>query len=247
MCAEELEAKPPDMAKSLPAGSKLHAKYTDGNFYVAEVVEWVTKKKKLPIKVHYLGYAASEDRWVGREDVRSKQLEPLPKEEKKEEAPAKGKKGKKAKAEAAAAPAAEAPTMPEVGAKLDAKFTDGKMYKAEVIQVSTAKKRSKAPVKVHYTGYGEDEDMWVALDDLKMPKGKKGKKAKAEAAAAPAKDEVPVPQPGMRLQATFEADGKFYVAEVLEVGVKVHYLGYGADEDAWVPLSKVKSKALKKK
>ena len=36
-----------------------------------EVVEWVTKKKKLPIKVHYLGYAASEDRWVGREDVRA--------------------------------------------------------------------------------------------------------------------------------------------------------------------------------
>jgi hypothetical protein len=34
---------------------------------------------------------------------------------------------------------------------------------------------------------------------------------------------------------------------VLEVGVKVHYLGYGADEDAWVPLSKVKSKALKDK
>jgi hypothetical protein len=149
------------------------------------------------------------------------------------------------------APAAkeEASTMPEVGAKLEAKFTDGKMYKAEVIQVSTAKKRKSAPVKVHYTGYGEDEDMWVALDDLKMPKGKKGKKdkkAKAEE-PAPSKDEVPVPQPGMRLQATFEADGKFYVAEVLEVGVKVHYLGYGADEDAWVPLSKVKSKALKKK
>merc|ERR1719247_1229848 len=103
----------------------------------------------------------------------------------KEEAPAKGKKGKKAKAEAAAAPAAEAPTMPEVGAKLDAKFTDGKMYKAEVIQVSTAKKRSKAPVKVHYTGYGEDEDMWVALADMTLPK-KKGKKAKAEAAKEPA-------------------------------------------------------------
>ena len=34
-----------------------------------QVVEWVTKKKKNPIKVHYLGYAASEDRWVGREDV----------------------------------------------------------------------------------------------------------------------------------------------------------------------------------
>merc|ERR1719218_110138 len=98
---------------------------------------------------------------------------------KKEEAPAKGKKGKKAKAEAAPEPAkAEAPTMPEVGAKLEAKFTDGKMYKAEVIQVSTGKKRAKAPVKVHYTGYGEDEDMWVALDDLKMPKGKKGKKDK---------------------------------------------------------------------
>ena len=63
-----------------------------------------------------------------------------------------------------------------------------------------------------------------------MPKGKKGKKAKAEAAAAPAKDEVPVPQPGMRLQATFEADGKFYVAEVLEVGVKVASLALVWDE-----------------
>jgi len=232
------------MATSLPAGTKLHAKYTDGNFYVAEVVEW-TKKKKTPIKVHYLGYDKSEDRWVGREDVRSKQLEPLPKEDKGEK-PAKEKKGKKEKA---AAPAKEEASseLPEVGAKIKAKFTDGKMYAAEVIQVSTAKKRSKAPVKVHYTGYGEDEDMWVALADMTLPK-KKGKKAKAEAAKEPAaKADVPIPTAGTRLQATFAADGKFYVAEVLEVGVKVHYLGYGADEDAWVPLSKVKSKALKGK
>jgi hypothetical protein len=235
------------MATSLPAGTKLHAKYTDGNFYVAEVVEW-TKKKKNPIKVHYLGYDKSEDAWVSREDVRSKQLEALPKEDK---APAKEKKGKSPKKEKAAAPAKEEPSseLPEVGAKLKAKFTDGKMYGAEVLQVSTAKKRSKAPVKVHYTGYGEDEDMWVALDDLQMPK-KKGKKAAAAAPAAKepaAKADMPIPTAGTRLQATFAADGKFYVAEVLEVGVKVHYLGYGADEDAWVPLSKVKSKALKDK
>jgi hypothetical protein len=242
------------MATSLPAGSKLHAKYTDDQFYVAEVVEWSTAKKKAkaPIKVHYLGYAASEDRWVSREDVRSKQLAPL--EKPKEEKPETGKK-KKGKAAAepapAPAPAEKGSELPEVGTKLKAKFTDGKMYAAEVLQTSIAKKRKKEPVKVHYTGYGDDEDMWVSLDDLQIPKGKKKKGKAAEAAAPAAKEEpvksgeVGVPAVGTRLQATFAADGKFYVAEVIEVGVKVHYLGYEDDEDAWVPLSKVRSKSLK--
>lgn len=222
------------MATSLEAGTKLHAKYSDGNFYVAEVVEW-TKKKKNPIKVRYLGYAKSEDAWVSREDVRSKQLEPLPKEDK-------AKPEKKGKADKAAA---EEPSsgLPEVGAKLKAKFSDDKMYQAEVTQVSSSKKRSKAPVKVHYTGYGEDEDMWVSLDDLQMPK-KKGKKAAAEPAAAAAKGEAALPAVGSKITAHFAEDGKYYAAEVLEVGVKVHYLGYGKDEDAWVPMSKVKSKAI---
>jgi hypothetical protein len=82
--------------------------------------------------------------------------------------------------------------MPEVGDKLKAKFTDGEMYNAEVVLTSTAKKKAKTPVKVHFVGYGEEEDLWVSLDDLapaKKGKSKKGKKAAAEKAEKPAKAE----------------------------------------------------------
>merc|ERR1719230_1507595 len=77
------------------------------------------------------------------------------------------------------------------GMKLTAAFGDG-FFAAEVVEVSTAKKRAKAPIKVHYNGYGAEEDAWVSLDQikskaLKPAKGKKDKKDKKEAApAAPA-------------------------------------------------------------
>jgi hypothetical protein len=180
------------MATSLPAGAKCHAKFSDGEFYVAEVVEWSTAKKreKAPVKVHYLGYGAEQDAWVTKEDIRSKQLEKPPKEKK--EKPAKeAKNGKEAPKEEKA--------MPAVGDKLKAKFSDGEMYAAEVVLVSTAQKRKKAPVKVHFVGYGEEEDCWVSLDDCapagkgKKKKGKKPAAEKAEKAEAPAKD-APAPK-----------------------------------------------------
>ena len=50
------------------------------------------------------------------------------------------------------------------------KFTDGELYQAEVILASKSKTRKKAPVKVHYTGFIDDEDAWVAVDDLVIPR-----------------------------------------------------------------------------
>jgi hypothetical protein len=191
------------MATSLPAGTKCHAKYKDGEFYVAEVVEWSTAKKKAkaPVKVHYLGYDASEDAWVTRDDIQSKQLEKSPKAKEAKEA----KPPKETKNGAAESPKAK-----------------------------------------------ETETM----------SGKKKKKKGAKEAAAPAAPELtysPELSAGTRLQALFEEENKYYVAEIVAIGysietvqgrsifiikVKVHYLGYGKDEDAWLTLDKVRSKTL---
>jgi hypothetical protein len=252
------------MATSLPAGAKCHAKFSDGEFYVAEVVEWSTAKKreKAPVKVHYLGYGAEQDAWVTKEDIRSKQLEKPPKEKKekpakeakngkeapKEEAkekPAKKKKGKKGAAkEEAPAPAKEAPApasgVPSVGTKLQALFEEEKKYYvAEIVAVG---------VKVHYLGYGTDEDAWLTLDKVRSKAVKAAAKAAAkpaEKAAAPAAPEkMAMPAVGDKLKAKF-SDGEMYAAEVVLVStaqkrkkapVKVHFVGYGEEEDCWVSL-----------
>jgi hypothetical protein len=53
----------------------------------------------------------------------------------------------------------------EKGMRLQAE-SDGQYYAAEVVQVSTAKNRAKAPVKVSYKGY-EGYDEWVGGDRLR--------------------------------------------------------------------------------
>jgi hypothetical protein len=71
----------------------------------------------------------------------------------------------------------------EVGMKLHAKYY-GEFYPAEVVAVSTSKKRSKAPVKIHYKGEDESEDTWLSLADLKskrLPKDASTPPAKAKA------------------------------------------------------------------
>jgi len=63
-------------ADLLQAGMKLHAKYTDDEFYPAEVVTVATGKKraKAPVKVHYIGYETSDDAWLSLDALKSKKI-----------------------------------------------------------------------------------------------------------------------------------------------------------------------------
>lgn len=54
-----------------------------------------------------------------------------------------------------------------VGMQLCARFTDGVFYSAKVLATSKSKRRAKAPVKVHYDGYGRQSDAWVSLAQLR--------------------------------------------------------------------------------
>lgn len=54
----------------------------------------------------------------------------------------------------------------EQGMRLQAQ-QDGSWYAAEVVTVSKGKARAKAPVKVHYLGYGADDDEWLGADRLR--------------------------------------------------------------------------------
>merc|ERR1719272_1359209 len=154
-----------------------------------------------------------------------------------------GGRGKGAKKEAA--PAADSSDLLAVGTKVTALFSDGKYYASSIVEVCKSKKRAKTPYKVHYNGYGEDEDAWVGVDSIRS-KLLTAKAATAEPAAPPAADakvDLSVLVTGTKVQALCKAvgDGKWYQATVLEfvakkkkAPVKVHYGGYGDDEDAWV-------------
>lgn len=156
----------------------------------------------------------------------------------------------------------------EPGMNLQAVYkADGEFYKATVVTVSQSAKRSKAPVKVHYAGYGDEEDAWVSIDQLKskvLPKKKaeetakgtkkEGKaepkpKAKAKAKAKAKEYDFSALEKGVRLQA--EAEGKYWAAQVVAVNpkkkatpVKVHWVGYTDASDEWVGCDRLRSKAI---
>ena len=70
--------------------------------------------------------------------------------------------------------------------KLKAMWCDGLFYPATIVQISEDPKWAKAPVKVNFTGYGDERDVWVGLDKLMnetLPKGTKEAEPKAEAEA----------------------------------------------------------------
>lgn len=74
----------------------------------------------------------------------------------------------------------------EKGMKCQAE-ADGVFYSAEIVNVSKAKNRTNAPVKVHFAGYGDDWDSWVSGDRLRSKALKSG--APAEAKTTKKKDE----------------------------------------------------------
>mmetsp|Transcript_3886 Transcript_3886/g.9129 ORF Transcript_3886/g.9129 Transcript_3886/m.9129 type:complete len:350 (-) Transcript_3886:526-1575(-) len=54
------------------------------------------------------------------------------------------------------------------GTKVQAKYSDGNFYNAEIIMISDSAKRAKAPAKVKFEGY--DEAVWMSLADIKSKK-----------------------------------------------------------------------------
>merc|ERR1712070_524991 len=128
-------------------------------------------------------------------------------------------------------------------------------YPAVITAISESKKRAKAPVKVSFTGYDDEE--WKAISDLKskkLPKVEAKGKAKAKAKAKGEKSvDLSLLEKGTRLQA-MASDGVWYAAEVVAVSktknrskapIRVNFVGYTKDSDEWVGVDKVRSKVLK--
>jgi|EP00927_Polykrikos_kofoidii_P054283 DNA-directed RNA polymerase subunit RPC12/RpoP len=99
-----------------------------------------------------------------------------------------------------------ASSLPDVGTKLHARYADdGDFYAAEVVDVSTSKKRAKAPVKVEFKGW-EGDGYWVSMDSLKSRAlGLKGE-----------------------TKATKDKPAKVKPAELPSIGAKVRVQGSGA-------------------
>mmetsp|Transcript_6013 Transcript_6013/g.9616 ORF Transcript_6013/g.9616 Transcript_6013/m.9616 type:complete len:665 (+) Transcript_6013:87-2081(+) len=148
------------------------------------------------------------------------------------------------------------------GLKLRAKYSDGEFYAAEVVTVSSSAKREKKPVKVHFVGFGAEDDVWLSIESLKSKVLPKPKKTETAAAAPKAKAKAKAKakiqmdysglEKGMKLQA--EEEGKYFPAEVLVVStnkkhaaapVKIHWVGYTNASDEWMGADRLRSKALK--
>jgi len=150
----------------------------------------------------------------------------------------------------------------EVGTRLRAKFSDGAFYSAEVVSVSSAKKRSKAPVQVFFLGY-DGSATWLPLSDLQSkllpkassgtaPAGKAKAKAKAKVKAAGPVADYSALVKGTVLRAKAD-DGKWYAAVVVTVAkasakadapVKVNWEGYTSASDEWVGADRLRSKLI---
>jgi len=155
------------MVDALEVGTKLHAMASDGSYYPAEVVA-ISKKRRPPVKVSFIGYTSASDEWVPVSKLQSKLLTKLKKEQKEPTKPAK--------------PAKPDYSGLEPGMKLQAE-SDGKFYSAEVITVNTKKAK---PVKVRFVGYTAESDEWVGADRLRskvLKPQEQGKKAAAKASS----------------------------------------------------------------
>jgi hypothetical protein len=243
--AEPAAAKAGDDYSGLTKGMRVQAEF-GGTYYAADVltVSTAKAKAKAPVKVSFVGYAGM-DEWVGADRLRSKALQKA--------APAKEPAKAKGAAKAAAAPAAKKYDYSglEKGMRLQAEY-EGVYYAAEVVTVSNANAKAKAPVKVQFVGY-EGMSEWLGGDKIrsKALKAATQEPAKAAAPKAAAYDFSKL-EKGMKIQA--ESDGAYYAAEVVTVSkakakakpVKIHFVGYTPESDEWVGGDRIRSKALGK-
>jgi len=137
----------------------LHAKFWDGEFYMATVTAIGGKKRqKAPVQVQFAGYEELE--WKALSDLRSKWLTAdVPKANAKAKA-----KGKTVNLQ-----------VLDKGDRVQALADDGKWYAAEVVVVS--KKKSAAPIKINWVGYTSASDEFLGADRLRSKKLTEGSKS----------------------------------------------------------------------
>eukprot|EP00913_Durusdinium_trenchii_P035188 g32919.t1 len=73
--------------ENLEVGMKLHAMWLNWRYYYAEIINIKKKKKKAPVKVHYMGYEGF-DAWLSLDMLKCKALKGASKALAKEKAPA---------------------------------------------------------------------------------------------------------------------------------------------------------------
>jgi hypothetical protein len=112
---------------------------------------------------------------------------------------------------------AEPLAHPKIGERAQAQDAGGGWYPGRVIEARDGK------FKIHFIGYEDDEDVWVAPDDLRPIK--------------------PV-QYAIGTQVEVRWKKKWYPAMVLQVrdGIHlIHYINYEAKWDEWVPSKRVRN------
>lgn len=147
---------------------RLHAKFTDGEYYSAKILQISESKKwaSAPVEVQFLGYEDDGAMWLPTTDLKSKHLP---------------KKAAPKASKAAAEPTVDFSKL-EVGMVVQA-LSEGKWYAATVLAVSKSKAKADAPIKVNFVGYTSDSDEWVGTDRLRSKALKGGAKAEAKARA----------------------------------------------------------------
>ena len=141
------------------------------------------------------------------------------------------------------------------GLRLHAQGKDNKLYVAEIVRIAADTGHAETPILVHYMGHGDEEDEWIGLDRIRSKHIRCVGSVKVQPEAVSGETDVEkllCLDVGMRLQAIGD-DEVLYVAEVVAISteqhadapVLVHYIGFGQDEDEWLPLLRLRSKVLK--
>jgi hypothetical protein len=212
------------MAENLEVGVKLHAMYTDGEFYPAEVLAVSSSKQraKAPVKVEFAGFEGS-DTWLPLAKLKSKLL------------PAAAASGAKTKAKAYDYSGLSNGMRVQVE-------SGGVYYAADVVTVSTKKKST--PVKVHFAGYTDASDEWVGGDRLrsKALTVKDGKDAGAKKEKKDAKPAEPKPITILEGMALKKAEGELYNPEWNPAGDEG---GVDTNTLPWIPLPHIPGCSVK--
>lgn len=145
------------LAAVLPEGVMVSAQGDDGRWYSATVMR--TRKKTPEVQVRFGG--CDGEVWVGVDQVRSKLL--------KGGVAAPAKATADAAASEQAAPKAKSKTgendlaLLPIGTALQARFSDGVFYAAQVVRT----RKGAKPIKVHYTGWDDTFDEWKGLEEVR--------------------------------------------------------------------------------